>query len=54
MGRYYEIFPDVLPTLEFLKANGFHTGVVSNTDERLSKFSLLSIYPSFLLIFSYS
>lgn len=34
--QYYDLFPDVTPTLEFLKKNGFHTGVISNTDERIS------------------
>ncbi|CAO0793181.1 unnamed protein product [Mucor circinelloides] len=33
--QYYDLFPDVTPTLEFLKKNGFHTGVISNTDERI-------------------
>jgi FMN phosphatase YigB (HAD superfamily) len=35
--KYYDLFPDVTPTLEFLKKNGFKTGVISNTDERISK-----------------
>lgn len=34
-GKYYDLYPDVTPTLEFLKKNGFKTGVISNTDERL-------------------
>ncbi|KAG2213644.1 hypothetical protein INT46_000819 [Mucor plumbeus] len=33
--KYYDLFPDVTPTLKFLKKNGFHTGVISNTDERI-------------------
>ncbi|KAI7898734.1 HAD-like domain-containing protein [Cokeromyces recurvatus] len=33
--KYYELFPDVTPTLEFLKKNGFQIGVISNTDERI-------------------
>ncbi|KAI9481641.1 MAG: HAD-like domain-containing protein [Benjaminiella poitrasii] len=33
--RYYDLYPDVTPTLEFLKKNGFQTGVISNTDERI-------------------
>lgn len=36
--KYYDLFPDVTPTLEFLKKNGFRTGVISNTDERISKY----------------
>lgn len=43
-GKYYDLFPDVTPTLEFLKKNGFKTGVISNTDERLSTYSLQSLF----------
>ncbi|KAI7899225.1 HAD-like domain-containing protein [Cokeromyces recurvatus] len=33
----YSIFPDVLGTLKELKRNGFHMGVISNSDERVVK-----------------
>jgi FMN phosphatase YigB (HAD superfamily) len=53
-GQYYDLFPDVTPTLEFLKRNGFQTGVISNTDERISKSSpsvlSSSTYTNFLTI----
>ncbi|KAI8975429.1 HAD-like domain-containing protein [Mycotypha africana] len=35
-GDAYTIFPDVLPTLEELKNQGFRMGVISNADERLA------------------
>ncbi|KAF7729723.1 Haloacid dehalogenase-like hydrolase domain-containing protein 3 [Apophysomyces ossiformis] len=31
----YEMFPDVVSTLNDLKTQGFHMGVISNSDERL-------------------
>lgn len=48
--QYYDLFPDVTPTLEFLKKNGFQTGVISNTDERISNVPL-SPLPLFFLTF---
>ncbi|KAG0165820.1 Haloacid dehalogenase-like hydrolase domain-containing protein 3 [Apophysomyces sp. BC1015] len=40
----YEMFPDVLGTLNDLKGRGFHMGIISNSDERL-----VSVVESFKL-----
>lgn len=35
----WDVYPDVLPTLQHLKSSGVKVAVVSNFDERLSKFN---------------